>query len=300
MIYKLIRKIYHTSPAKLHKWIKTKIKSIFDRKSKKVGKQRMAAILDTEYFAKRDPLIQSLIERIKRGEELENVLKGFKATKFDERIVEYCYFTKWLLSQEIGLNILDVGSVLNNKLVENLLYERVCEVWFVNPQIETTSFIDNPVFYHVSHIENAFPSGNKFPLITCLSTIEHIGYDNSHYGDSTSPKYTKPENEPMISSFLTLSNLLDRGGKLLISVPYGYREVNIHPDTKQISSQVFDYQSIQDGLRALSSVNIIADIEVFETSSKGWKKVNPVTCQAKYADGCPAAKAVVIISGEKI
>lgn len=72
-----LKRIYHASPAKVHR----KIKQAFKKRTKidQHEYERMTAILDDSYFAKRDPLIQSLIEKIKNGDEINDVVSGFDA-----------------------------------------------------------------------------------------------------------------------------------------------------------------------------------------------------------------------------
>jgi hypothetical protein len=197
------------------------------------------------------------------------------------------------------LDILDVGCVLNNKLVSNILKEHCQQIWLANLVVEPHVYLQNPVYYHLSSLEDAFPYGQQFPLVTCLSTIEHIGYDNSQYGSKTPAKYTQPSIEPLLQSLCKLARLLAPGGQLLVSVPFGYRETLIHPATGKIFSQVFDFAAMQAGLVELQKAGVASELEVIAATKIGWGPVDPQTCTARYAENTPAAGAVAFITGRK-
>lgn len=256
-------------------------------------------ILDSEFFAHRNPLVQSLIERIRRGEPLASVLRGIPARQYDERLVEYPVFADWLLSRNIGSDILDVGCVLNNRLVSNLLGERCGAVWFCNPSVEQVCPLTNPTFYHVADLANAFAGGTCFPLVTCLSTIEHIGYDNSQYGGTQPARFTDPRPETLAEACRSLIGLTAPSGGLLITVPYGFAEALVHPVTQKIASQVFDERALQSAITTLRNHVVDCELRVFQAFEDGWTQVNPASCTVRYADGCPAAAAVAVITATR-
>ena len=259
---------------------------------------KLAKILSEKYFKESNRFIVSLIDRINNGENVEAVLKGFDGTKFTERIVEYTYFASWIKDVKSD-TILDVGSVLNNDNVNMLLKEKFKSIWFCNVASESI-VLDTPVYYHISSLNNAFPQNEKFPLVTCLSTIEHIGYDNSQYGSFIPAIYDTPQQKPLHELIKKLLKLVEKNGKLLISCPYGFREVLIHPATLKKASQVFDYESVKIEIEFLKENGFDVDFSVFQSFKEGWLKVDPTKCNAKYADNCPAAQAVSIISATKI
>lgn len=264
------------------------------------GKQKvLAQILDAQYFHRRDKLLGPLIRNILEFGLLEDNLKGFDATKFDERVVEYAYFTSWIKSSTIFEDILDVGNVLNNKLITYILNKFCKNVWLCNPAIEAKIFIENSLYYHISKLSSAFTNGMQFSQVTSLSTIEHIGYDNSQYGSTESAKYYSPNDDVLIESVQKLGTLVNNGGKLLISVPYGYREVLTHPKTFKISSQVFDYSAINKAIQTLLDMGFNVVFDVYKATENGWILTDPEVCEVRYAHGCPAAAAVCFLSGVK-
>jgi len=291
----VLKKLYEMAP----KSYLGKIRSLLVQHKTRKMSDYPVPILTEKYFNIQHEAVVKLLEKIIRGEALEDVLKSESTTKFGERIVEYPYFADWLLKKDRGLDILDVGCVLNNRCVDMLLKKHCNTVWFCNPVIEKDIYISNTIFYHVSSLEESFPNAQQFRLVTCFSTIEHIGYDNSQYGKLSSQRFYGPAVEPFIESFQKLADLTAPGGNLLVSFPYGYREAIIHPCTGKVASQVMDYASIQQCLPVLDAKGISYALKVFAATSKGWMKVEPKECHARYAAGCPGATAVALIEGKK-
>lgn len=304
---KFARKFYNTSP---RSWLMS-LSALLRRGVLKSNPQKdecqitkkdlsgCAQIFDETYFARRNPLIQSLIEDVRSGKSIDFILSGIPANSYDERIVEYPYFAKWLLSQPTGLDILDIGCVLNNKVVSRLLRKHCNRVWLCNVAIENSIFVQNPVFYHISNLFDAFPSGEQFNLVSCLSTIEHIGYDNSQYGCKLKSLYSEPNIDPLVTALKKIASLTASKGRFCISLPFGYREALVHPVTKKIASQVFDFDSLNIGIDILNSNGAVSNYEVFSIENGAWKNVDPSKCKNRYAHGWPAAGAVALLTGVK-
>jgi hypothetical protein len=248
------------------------------------------------YYAERDPLIRQLISRVANGESAAVAVAGFDARRFDERVLEYAIAAEWLLQQAEGQDLLDVGCVMNNALVASLLERRCRNIWLVNVVSEPVS-IRNPVFHHLRELEQAFPLGPSFSLITCLSTIEHIGFDNRHYGVRSPPRYSTTTDEPFVQSLSRLADLLSVQGELLVTVPFGVREVVIHRRTGRIAQQIFDGGSLEAGLEVLDRKGVAGTAEVWEATGRGWRRTRSDLCQRRYADGCRAATAVAVLRG---
>ena len=159
--------------------------------------------------------------------------------------------------------------------------------------------LDGPVFYHQSGLGDAFANGETFPLVTCLSTIEHIGYDNSHYGVATPVRWELPTVDPLFGSLRRIVELTAPGGRFLVSLPYGFREALVHPATGKVASQVFDFDAISSTIHTIFDVMEDVQFDVYHAQPEGWLPVDPESCHARYADGCPAAGAVAFLSGAK-
>jgi len=286
---------YNLSPAQIIKWARILRNQYMDGKMVAYPAPR----LTRAYFLKQHNAVLKAFEMLEQGEDFDVILRKPFVLPFGERIVEYPYFYKWIMESECHYDILDVGCVLNNRCVEEVLRKSVKSVWFCNPSIEKSVNISNPIFYHISDLEHSFPNGQQFALVTCLSTIEHIGYDNSQYGVSIPGKYLVPSIEPFIKAFGKLGSLVGPGGALLISFPFGYREVLLNPGTGKISSQVMDYSDLKECLPVFNEMDFSYKLVVYEATPNGWEKTDPVSCKARYANGRPGATAVALIECKK-
>lgn len=253
--------------------------------------------VSAQFVERQDRVIQSLLERRLAGEPLAELLRGFDAKNYGERVVEYPVFLDWLLAQPTGLDLLDVGCVLNKSFLGPVLNERCRALWLCNPAVEPLAIDGPPVFYHLAPLDKAFRRGPTFSLITCLSTLEHIGFDNSHYGASVPPRFAEPADEPFIESFGQLSHLLAPGGRLLISFPYGQREALLHPSTGRASSQVLDHGALERCLPAFAAAGVEIEVEIYAATADGWQRQEPRNDAFRYANGCPGAEAVAVLKG---
>lgn len=272
---------------------------LFKRNSVKTNSEYPAKILNDNYFLKQEKVLMRNFKLIDDGYQIDEVLKNPNFTEFLERIVEYSFFYKWIKSENNKVSILDVGCVLNNNIVKKILETHCNEVWFCNPALEKVIDIKIPKYYHIENLTSSFPNEQVFPLVTCLSTIEHMGFDNSQYGDKSVAKYTEPNLLPFQESFKKLSELTAPGGRLLISFPFGFKEVLIHPVTNKKSSQVIDYNDLRSLVPILENNSVTVEVNVFEASKEGWVIVDPKECNARYGKGVPGAKAVAMLNCTK-
>ena len=169
------------------------------------------------------PYRMGLLQEVLRNEELlQTFWEGESLPEnygfgIDERIVEY----PWVLSR-LGQNqgrLLDAGSVLNYSYLLDL------------PQLETKSItimtLDpehlekrNNVSYLYGDLRDILIRDNVFDYIVCISTLEHIGLDNTvFYTNEAKYKETKPQDYRKVMS--ELQRVLAPGGRLLLTVPFG-------------------------------------------------------------------------------
>lgn len=299
-----IRKLYLTSPQQWFRglqsvlFFRAKQSSILHGSSP--GDQPRPAILDKHHFADEARLIKELLGRVERKMGFDDVIRGFDGHRYTERVVEIPAFAEWLLSAPDRRNLLDVGCVLNREEISALIQSRCSSFWFCNPIIEREIAYQGPVYYHRSALEDAFPGGETFDLITCLSTIEHIGFDNSQYGSTVEPRYCEPSIEPLLAACRRLAQLMKSDGRILLSVPFGQSEAIVHPVTNRVAMQVFDFMAMQEAIRSLRDASVDATLKVFKAEDNGWRESDPQDASCRYADGVPAASGVAFISGAKV
>jgi SAM-dependent methyltransferase len=137
---------------------------------------------------------------------------------YDERVVEY----PWLMTRDLGGSMLDAGSTLNHPHTLVRVRPRVEELHVVTlaPEQEAYPFLD--VSYLFADLRALPLKDATYDRVVSLSTLEHVGMDNSQYG-ANGGRAVDPEAEVRLAVG-ELWRVLKPGGTLLLSVPYG------HPD----------------------------------------------------------------------
>jgi SAM-dependent methyltransferase len=205
----------------------------------------------------------------------------------DERIVE----CPWLLSQLPAgpATLLDAGSALNHHFIlrHPKLLNKSLTIMTLAPEADC-SWRDGISYVYGDLRRTAFRD-DYFDYIACLSTVEHIGFDNTLF-------YTadrgKAENDPeaYLAAILELWRILRPGGSLLLSVPFGMHSVRNW-------LQVFDGDMID---RMVATLQPPRHAEAYFRYSEpdGWRVSSRTACaDAKYFDyhsdpawpGSPAA-----------
>lgn len=244
-------------------------------------------------------LLNQIKKKIVDGCHIEEALTGFNGTMCSERVVEYSFVINWLNMWATEADLLDIGCVLNNEIVASEMRQLCKSVWFCNPAQEPNR-LGFDVRYEVNPINQAGFDESSFDLITCLSTIEHIGFDNSQYGDTSPPRYAVPTMEPMEEALNCILKWLKPGGRFLISVPYGVRCAGTHRVTKKLAFQIFDHVAMENIKRFVESKGYELNVIIFEGTLNGWRRIkNPVSSSQLYAHGFPAAQAVAMLNGVK-
>ena len=174
----------------------------------------------TDDLPARDVLLAGMLESMRRGTPWHEVIRNPRASVHGERIAEYTYVYGEIARRPVGA-LLDVGCVLNNPTFDRFL-PRECDVSFLNPASEPI-VRQRATYYRRPLAEYAGPG---FPLVTCLSTLEHIGFDNTRYGTNlTDEGWDWPRAEAcIVENVERLCGLVTPGGTLVVSFPYGRRE----------------------------------------------------------------------------
>jgi SAM-dependent methyltransferase len=118
-----------------------------------------------------------------------------------------------------------------------------------------------------------------FDVVFCISTLEHVGKDNSVYG---AQHERDPEGIPQALG--ELRRILGRRGRLLLSVPAGAEED--HEWFVQRDPAVWR------GLFARAGFDVL-EHELYELFDHGWRSVARVTDGLRYGERGPGASAVL-------
>jgi SAM-dependent methyltransferase len=133
----------------------------------------------------------------------------------NERVVEY----PWVFAMRPSGSVLDAGSSLNHERILTRLLPRVAGLDIVTLAPERRSFTDAGVSYVFADLRDLPYRDARFDLVTCVSTLEHVGMDNSGYG-GTADRVSDPA-AACARALTELTRVVRPGGRLLITVPYG-------------------------------------------------------------------------------
>ncbi|MCK5346152.1 MAG: methyltransferase domain-containing protein, partial [Candidatus Heimdallarchaeota archaeon] len=136
----------------------------------------------------------------------------------DERIVEYPWFFSQLKENEEML--LDAGGTLNHSKILKLskLKDRRLYILTLHPEGE---YNKSPFpTYKYEDLRKISYADDFFDAVMCISTLEHVGMDNSFI---YTPDKSKNENDKyaFLDAINELKRVLKKRGTLYLTVPYG-------------------------------------------------------------------------------
>ncbi len=180
----------------------------------------------------------------------------------DERIVEY----PWLISnisKEPG-RLLDAGSALNfsNLLDQEVFVNKKIMIANLNP--ESNCYWEKEISYLYEDLRTLPLEGGLFDVITCISTLEHVGMDNTAMY-TKNLKYSENERQDYLKVILELKRLLKSGGELFITIPFGeYQDFGFF--------QQFNSGMVQRILDTFGDKE--HSVEYFRYTNQGWQTSN--------------------------
>ncbi len=186
--------------------------------------------------------------------------------RIDERAVEYLWAFSRLESEH--QNIFDAGSALNFPFILNsrALQHRGITLCTLAP--EHSHYKDARVSYIYDDLRNLMLRDNWFDAITCISTLEHVGMDNTLLY-TNDDQHKASSNTDYMKVVKELRRILKPGGKLLITVPYGKYE-------NHGWLQQFDNKMIDDVVRAFDGSS--SNLAYFRYVNDGWDWAQPEEC----------------------
>jgi SAM-dependent methyltransferase len=234
-----------------------------------------------------DPL---LVERFASGQPLP---AGYGA-RLDERIVEF----PWAISRlpDGPARLLDAGATLNH--VPILKHPRMREKRLLFVGLSPTHVdVRSNVSYLYDDLRHLILRDAVFDLVTCVSTLEHIGLDNTqlYIGD---PDYAEHDLAGYVPALQNMRRVLKPGGRLLLTVPFGQSE-----DHRWL--QQFDRPGIERVIAAFDGE--LVDETYYCYAEDGWQLSTADACaDARYydyhadptpqPDGAGAARAVCCLT----
>ena len=183
----------------------------------------------------------------------------------DERIVEI----PWIVSEikkSRGI-LLDAGSTLNFKyILEHLSHLKKIFITTLYP--EKLSFNELNISYTYEDLSKLSFRDEYFDIITCISTLEHIGFNNDiyNYGRVKTNKVNKAELKKVL---FNLKRVLKKNGKLLITIPFGKK--GIYENMQQ-----FDAKDLKNFFKYLKLKK--KDLKFFIFDKNNWSKAKEKDC----------------------
>jgi len=130
----------------------------------------------------------------------------------------------------------------------------------------------------IESVLDAEPEGELFDTMTCISTLEHIGFDfasppeeeNSAFVRATSAESANTERDPATDQLFleAAARLLRTGGSLLLSVPAGKGGPILHQDSLGFFTHQYEYDPV--------SWNTLVSDPRFTLESAAYFRVDPV------------------------
>ena len=213
---------------------------------------------------------QLKIRLIKKLINQENIiLKNY----IDERIVEIPWIMKNLINKK-NYEILDGGCTLNFNYLIKKIIKNNNKLTFINIHPEKNIFNSQLVKYKKQDISDIKFEKNTFDAVTCLSVIEHVGFDNAIYDPKKEVKKIKTNKNLYKKAILEFKRVLKPGKWLYLTFPFG--EKMIFKNYQQ-----FNYKDLQTMVKIFSPKKYM--FEFYKFDDLRWKKVNIQSCKFSKA-----------------
>ena len=216
--------------------------------------------------------------------------------RLDARLIEI----PWVLSRVRKLDggrFLDAGSAFNYDFVLSAPALKEKQTTIVTLAPEGQAFWQLGVSYVFGDLRDLDFRDERFDAVACISTIEHIGMDNTMYAEGQMAQRSDPSE--FVLAVKELKRVLKTGGSLYISFPFGRYEN--HGWFQQFDAELVDtlisafapsqlkeriYQYHPDGWQ-LSNREACKDCEFFDVHIS---KYNDPNSTIEYPEDYPAGE----------
>jgi len=200
----------------MNPWLKKIIPDVVKAPLRRLRKTPAKSVSEN-YFERRERVISEILSNpqlLELFSRLQKLPVGY-GRLLDERVVEY----PWLFArlQACRARTLDVGSTLNFDYLLNqpALLQR--ELTIVTLAPEDRCYWKKRVNYQFCDARQLPFRDGHFDEVVCLSTIEHIGFDNTRYGAAAVNKQANAFEDAVRE----IKRVLRPSGRLFLSVPFG-------------------------------------------------------------------------------
>ena len=186
--------------------------------------------------------------------------------RLDARVVEI----PWVLSRLTKRKgrLLDAGSSLNHEVVlkSPALADKRITIITLAPEAECHWRLG--ISYVFGDLRDLGFRDGYFDMIACISTIEHVGMDNTMYL-STPDKTNRGDTKEFLLAVREMRRALKPGGVLYITVPFGRYEN--HGWFQQFDSQMMDKLIEEFGPSHFNDT-------IFRYEPNGWRLSDRASC----------------------
>lgn len=203
-----------------------------------------------------------VLEVFRKGEPLPEKF----GVAFDERCVEY----PWLFAHTApdAERYLDAGSALNHQFIleQPVLQDKKMHILTLAP--ESKCFWRKGISYFYEDLRRIPIQNNFYDTVVCISTLEHVGMDNSRA--THSDRYREQRPDDFTLAIREMKRTLKPEGRLFITVPFGRY-------SNQIAFQQFDSGLLDEMINAFDGDLIKRSF--FKYLSTGWQRATEMECQ---------------------
>jgi SAM-dependent methyltransferase len=222
-----------------------------------------------------------------RGPEWEGAipLTGF-GVGFDERVLELPFALDTAGLDRAG-EVLDAGSSLNLPVVRQVVGRPAARLTHFTQSGSRESQLpgdEDKFVFRFGDLRQMPFADRTFDRAVCVSTLEHVGMDNTQYGGAS-----EADPASAVRAVAELLRVIVPGGELLLTVPYGRRRATE-------SFRVFD----ADDLRTLLAPAAADEVQTrYFYYQSGWTEGNgqppAAVLDARYSDDVVTGIAVTRI-----
>jgi SAM-dependent methyltransferase len=247
------------------------------------------------YYTRKKSLIQSAIDH--NAVQADRPIPDAFGISIDERVVEY----PWLFDRLIRIGcplgrVLDAGSTLNHDFILNRDPLRGADMTLMTLAPEKRCYWYKGYSYVFGDFRKTNFKDGAFDIIISISTLEHVGLDNTLlYTDD--PGKAEANKNGFVDAVREFRRILSPGGRCLITVPYGR-----YDDFQWF--QVFDGEMIDLLIGAFNPSSF--ELEFFQYTKGGWRRAlqtevenetafDPHSGRGKSDDGAASSRAVACI-----
>ena len=189
----------------------------------------------------------------------------------DERIIEY----PWFFSQAENFSLqkfryLDAGPVMNHKFIVDRARKLAKKVHFTTLSHEENCYHELDISYLFEDLVKLPIKNDFYDLISCISTLEHVGCDNRCYDSQGESSPENQKNYTYLEAASELSRVLKPGGSLYLTIPYGrYMHLGM--------LQQFDGEMLERLCEVFTGSVVYSNF--YKYTNSGWKKSDQESCK---------------------